>query len=83
MENQKPKRKGWKAAFVVLFSGAILYAVSLIVALASDDSTWDRYIPIFRVGQDIGFLIFIVGLLSIVIIALTKCIGLLVKRTSQ
>jgi heme/copper-type cytochrome/quinol oxidase subunit 1 len=83
MKSQKPIRRDWKAAFLILSGGAILYVVSLMVALASDDSTWDKYIPLFRVGQDIGFLVFVVGVLSIAVVALTKCIGLLVKRLNQ
>jgi len=67
----------------MLSGGATLYAVSLMVALASDDSTWDRYIPLFRAGQGIGFLVFVVGVLAIVVIALTKCIGSLVKHINQ
>jgi len=70
----------WIAALLILFVGAALYAISLFVALASDDSTWDRYIPLFRLGQGVGFFVFVVGLLGIVIIALTKGIGMSVKR---
>ena len=83
MKNQKPTQRSVKAALLILSGGVFLYVVSLLVALASDDSTWDRYIPMFRVGQDIGFLAFVVGVLSIVILALMKCIKLLGKRIDQ
>lgn len=83
MANKKPKRIAWITAFVILSGGAVLYAVSLLVALASDGTTWDRYIPLFREGQEIGFLVFVVGVLSIVIVALSVCIGWLIKRLNQ
>lgn len=78
-----PKRIAWLRAFLILLGGALFYAVSLLVALASDGTTWDRYIPLFRYGQDIGFLVFAGGLLGVAIVALTTCIGWLSKHTKS
>ncbi|MGH9689290.1 MAG: hypothetical protein ACRD5K_19660 [Candidatus Acidiferrales bacterium] len=80
--HKKPKRVGWITAFLILLGGAVLYAGSLLVAPASDGTTWDRYIPLFRTGQDIGMLVFALGVLSLVIVALSQCIGWLAKGMS-
>jgi hypothetical protein len=73
---------GWIAALLILFAGAALYALNLFVALASDGTTWDKYIPLFRVGMDIGTLLFAIGTMGILIMALVICLRWLVKRAS-
>lgn len=72
----------WIMALLVLSAGAALYALNLFVALASDGTTWDKYIPLFRVGMDIGTLIFVIGTLTILITALVMCFRWFVKCAS-
>jgi hypothetical protein len=45
------KLTAWTLALPILFGGAALYAISLFVALASDGTTWEKHVPLFRLGQ--------------------------------
>jgi hypothetical protein len=77
------KRAAWTTALALLASGSGLYSASLLVALASDDSTWDRYIPLFRSGQDIGFLIFVASLMMMAVAAVAASIGWLIEQINR
>ena len=78
----KRELTAWIVALSILFAGAALYAASLFVALASDGTTWDKYIPLFRVGMDTGTLVFAIGTLGILITALVTGFRWLLKRAS-
>jgi len=83
MASKRPKQIAWITAFGILAGGAGLYSVSLLVALASDGTTWDRYIPLFREGQEIGFLISGVGVLSIAVVALSVCTASVINKLNH
>jgi hypothetical protein len=80
MANKKLRRIAWITPFVILASGAALYSISLLVALGSEGTAWNRYVPLFRDGQDVGFLVLGVGVLNIVIVALSVCIGWMINQ---
>jgi hypothetical protein len=71
--------KWLKFAFVAAAGGCVLFAVSLIIAIRLSDSTGDRWIPVFRIGQFIGQVAFLVGLLIILIGLLTKLVQFLLR----
>jgi hypothetical protein len=83
MANRGPKQIAWITAFVILAGGAGLYSVSLLVALASDGTTWHRYIRLFRDGQEIGLLISGVGVLSIAVVSLSLYIASIINNLNH
>lgn len=65
---------GWKFALLIAFSGFILFVVSLAVAIMLSDTTGDRWIPVFRIGQLVGQIALLVGILGILIDCVTRLI---------
>jgi TRAP-type C4-dicarboxylate transport system permease small subunit len=63
------------SALLTAASGLIFFVLNLIVALRLSDTTGDRWIPVFRVGQLIGQIAFLVGMLGIVIVFVKDLIG--------
>lgn len=62
------------SAFRIAASGLIFFVVNLFVALRLSDTTGDRWIPVFRVGQLIGQVAFLVGVLGVAIVFAIKLI---------